>query len=668
MFELNRTNQNDYHYGLYQEQLYQIKKNSLLYSNNPELVIKYFSINLALSNNIDQVDVLFPQNVPSKSADIGDESVNEAGYQASNSSTIHGTGMFDKFKNFTYDIFEFTPILEMTPFTYTPNSDNNEGTSGSLSLMTIDKPKVGDLFMYYNKKSEQDNNLVDQTEIFQITSVQMQRTSNDILPIYQLEFKTANILRSTLKKFSINEIFFYDNLQNNFTSSECWVPYQIISKDFKKLKSLDKNYNRDRARYELNTLELNKQNKPELVKKIPLVFNNLIKRIQNSSYNQARFKIVKNISTNLSIADFLNIDTNTQWKTLFLKLKDDSDVQDAQDTQDVQDTQDTQDTQNDTNTYGALDNEINSNSNINNDDENIDNVNNISDGTNGTSDTTGTSQSNTNTNTNTDDTNNIDINNNDSNVLNNLKKIFISNNESTGNSTFLIKNILYLYLFYYFICNGTIYDKIKNYIDPKDLENFLDPETDEETFQKIFDKYQTENIIGFVDKDLKSDTFIIIDNLEFLMNLPKFDTDHYIEDKKPLNKVQVVIQNNFNIYYILYNYLENIYKVAFCKKKYIKFPEDLEKEKNMFTNSEKIKNVKYYNLFNCPNKSNTNTNQITDYTNYIDGSFCWDDSGLIINYSKKIILPIGDLGLPIALSYQYGIQYRDDYNIEKDNA
>jgi len=607
MLSLNRTNQNEYQYQLYQEQLQHIKKNTLLYANNPELVIKYFSININLSNNIDQVDILFPQNVPTD-GELGDDPANQTDYTASAQSAIHGTGMFDKFENFTYDIFEFTPVIEMSPFQYAPNSDNNEGTSGTMSIIAIDKPKVGDLFMYYNKVSDDGFNVVDQTEIFQVTSVQMQRTSNDILPIYLLEFKTANILYENLKKFSIHNIYFYDNLQNNFISSECWDEYQYITKDRDNFNLINKNYNKDKAYYEFNTLEYfselgNTSTEPYISKKVPLIFNNLIKRIQNSSYNQSRLKTIRNISTNLSIEEFLNISNN--WDTLLLKPIQLDNTTAPINVEDLTDEQ-------------------------------------------------------------------KELLTKDDKILINLKKIFIyETGERTGNSTFLIKNILYLYLFYYFLyknCEGTIYSKIKNYIVPEDLEKFLDPNTTSEEFELVFDKYQTEDIVAFVDKDLRSNTFIIIDNLEYLMNLPKYDETlpGYIPDEISLSKVQIIIQNNFTIYTILYKYLSTIYKLAFCEKEYIKLPNDLKKEQNIFKNTDKIKGTKFYSLFNCSINSIVIPEDLPNGTD-TSGNFYWNNNGIIIDYTNDIVLPIGDLGLPIALSYQYGIQYRDIYNPE-DNS
>jgi hypothetical protein len=592
MFELNRTNQNDYQYGLYQEQLQQIKKNSLIYSNNPELVIKYFSINMALSNNIDQVDVLFPQNVPTS----GDDDINQQDYTASNTSAIHGTGMFDKFENFTYDIFEFTPVLEMSPFQYSPNSDNNEGTSGNMSLLTIDRPKVGDLFTYYAKRDSYGKNAIDQTEIFQVTSVQMQRSSNDLLPIYQLEFKTANILYENLKKFSINQIYFYDNLQNNFTNSECWDEYQIVSNQNDDFKLINKNFNKDKSYYEFNTLNINNAGSPYIEKKVPLIFNNLIKRIQDSSYNQYRLKIVKNISTNLSIDEFLGLAENN-FQELLLKPV-------------------------------ILDEQT---APINIDlltDEQIQNLT------------------------------------QDNKILINLKKIFTLE----GNNTFLIKNTLYLYLFYYFLykdCyDSVLYSKLHNSFNPDDLDLFLNPLTPEDIFTDILNKYQTDEVIAFVDKDLRSNEFIIIDDLNFIMNLPKYiPLVGYQEELIPLNKVQVVIQNNFNIYKLLFNYLNTVRKIAFCDKEYIKFPEDLEKERNIFTNSSKLDNTKYYNIFNCSINPSVVPSTLSESTD-TSGNFYWNNTGIIIDYVNEIVLPIGDLGLPIALSFQYGVQYRDIYNPE----
>jgi len=604
MLSINKTNQFEYQYQLYQEQLQQIKKNTLLYANNPELVIKYFSININLSNNIDQVDILFPQNVPTE-GELGDDPLNQTDYTASSQSAIHGTGMFDKFENFTYDIFEFTPVIEMSPFQYTPNSDNNEGTSGTMSIIAIDKPKVGDLFTYYNKVSDDGFNVVDQTEIFQVTSVQMQRTSNDILPIYLLEFKTANILYENLKKFSIHNIYFYDNLQNNFISSDCWDDYQYVSNNTYNFDLINKNYNKDKAYYEFNTLEYfgelgTASAEPYIGKKVPLIFNNLIKRIQNSSYNQSRLKTVQNISTNLSIEEFLNLSDN--WDTILLKPIE-------------------------------LDN---STAPINIEDLTEEQK---------------------------------ELLTNEDKILINLKRIFIyETNERTGNSTFLIKNILYLYLFYYFLykdCEGTIYTKLKNYIIPDDLEKFLNPETTVEEFEIIFDKYQTEDILAFIDKDLRSNTFIIIDNLEYLMNLPKYDStiSGYISNEIPLSKVQTIIQNNFNIYIILYKYLKTIYKLAFCEKEYVKLPLETEKEKEIFINSDRIKGTKYYSLFNCSVNPTVISEDLSESTD-TSGNFYWNNDGIIIDYTNDIVLPIGDLGLPIALSYQYGIQYRDIYNPE----
>jgi hypothetical protein len=633
MFELNRTNQNDYQYGLYQEYLENIKKNSLLYSSNPELVIKYFRINLNLSNNIDQFDTLFPQNVPMDPANtediIGDldGNNNTSNYTASEVSEIHGTGMFDKFENFTYDIFEFTPVIEMSPFQYTPNSDNNVGTTGSMSLMTIDRPNVGDLFVYYDKKNDQGESVTDQTEILQITSVQMQRTSNDILPIYQLEFKMANIKQEHLKKLSINEIYFYDNLQNNFTSSKCWSEYQRISgNDFtNELKEINKNYNKDNAYYEFNTLDCTLDSKPELKKQIPLVFNNLIKRLTESSYNQSRLKIVKNISTNLSIYEFLEgVEGSVEdlgKKTLLLKPI----------------------VFENTNVIAPIDlkNQVLEDNEIQPEEQEVlDNL---------TSKEKGLIQ---------------------------LKNLFINEN-----NTFVIKNAMYLYLFYWYLYteeeaeNSLVFKKLKNYIIPEDFDKILNPLTREEEFQEIYNKYQTEEPIAFVDKNLRNNNFLIIDDLEFILSLPKYiiyldpleGTTGYYEDTILLNKTQTFINNNFKIYKLLFNYLRDIYKLCYCDKMFIKFQDKLDKDKEIFKNDSKISGTGYYNLFNCLINNDIlssldNTSTYPDYNDILEGSFYWSSDGKIINYSRNIILPIGDLGLPIALSFQYGVQYRDTYD------
>jgi len=528
MKSLNKINQSDYQYTLYKDYLEQIKKNSLIYSNNPELVIKYFSINLQLSNNIDQIDILFPQNVPVS----GDDPEEQTDYMASTSSAIHGTGMFDKYENFTYDIFEFVPVIEMSPFQYSPNNDDNNGTSGSMSLMTIDKPKVGDLFTYYSKRDTYGKNAVDQTEIFQVSSVQMQRTSNELLPIYQLEFKTANILYENLKKFSIHDIFFYDNLQNTFLSNACWNIYQNIGNT--DITIFNKNYNKDNAYYNFYSFDCSEK---KIIRRIPLIFNNLIKRVSQSNYNQYNFKPISNISADISINEFFEND--------FCLLT----------------------------------------------------------------------------------------------IPDRLKLFF--------NNSFIISNFLELY-FYYLVLNkeNIIKDKLLEIISPDDIEKVMISENIDE-LTEIFSKYNNTDPIAFIDKDLKTNTFLIIDNISLILGF---------KSEESLTQLQLVIQNNFEIFFKLYENLKNIRTLINCPKKYIRFTDIEEKELFILSNKEKLNNCNYYRIFCSLNNAENAENPPETLSDIY-----WNIDGVITDYNTRTELPIGDLGLPIAMSYQYGIQYRDIY-------
>jgi len=274
--EVSTGTQNNYQYQLYHEYLTQIKRNSLLCAYNPELVVKYYNINLNKSNNYNSEDYkndLIP-NTPGTRND--------------------GTSIATNFRDYTYDLFEFTPIIEMTPFAYNDTQGFNEGITGSLSFITIEKPNVGDLFTYYSN-----DDVYDKTEIFQVTSVNFQRTSRHILPIFEVQFKTALITLETLKKLSINNIFFYDSFQNKFLSSDCYEEYNKVQADPKLINSL---YNKKRNFYEFKLGCTSR-----IIPIVPLLFNNLINRL--SKYPYTSFKQIKNMSCNLSINEFLDPST-----------------------------------------------------------------------------------------------------------------------------------------------------------------------------------------------------------------------------------------------------------------------------------------------------------------------------------------------------------------------
>ncbi len=285
---MNTSNIVEYQYQLYQEYLGTTKDNILNYSQNPELAIKYFKINVPKSTNINDTN---GEVAPAFDA-YGDTDENE---------TLGGTGITHQIKNFTYDIFEFTPVIEIQPLQYEQAGESWIGTHSNMSIMSIDKPVAGDLFTFYGAK----DNTTDGTELFQITDVSYQRTSHKALPLYQLTFRSAPIKVDTIKDLLINEVYFYSIHFNKFLKGSCWESYQY-SLDFfqaKTSKEFDSLYLKDKSKYVFGTC-YNQENESTSRAIFPMAFNNNIKRL--SSMIKTGFKPVLDFSTNISLNEFLD--------------------------------------------------------------------------------------------------------------------------------------------------------------------------------------------------------------------------------------------------------------------------------------------------------------------------------------------------------------------------
>lgn len=285
---MNTSNIVEYQYQLYQEYLGNTKNNILNYSQNPELAIKYFKINIPKSTNINNTN---GEVAPDFSA-YGDTEENE---------TFGGTGIAHQFRNFTYDIYEFTPVIEIQPLQYESAGESWIGTHGSMAIMSIDKPAAGDLFTFYGSKDD----TTDGTEIFQITDVNYQRTSYKALPLYTLTFRSAPIKVQTIKDLTINEVYFYSIHFNKFLKGSCWNSYQFSLDFFRQQHAKEFNalYLKDKGKYIFKTcydIETDKTSSAIL----PMIFNNTIKRL--SSLIKTGFKHVSDFSTNVSLNEFLN--------------------------------------------------------------------------------------------------------------------------------------------------------------------------------------------------------------------------------------------------------------------------------------------------------------------------------------------------------------------------
>lgn len=167
---INILNQDSYIYELYNEYL----KNVQYYQINSKikaLSLRYYKINYTVSKSIeDDLDMV-------------------------------NSKKFGK----VYDIFDFVPVLESQQFTYSNlNDEANQGIirsmQGMMTIMCVEEPLPNDVFHIYSNES--------QIEFFQVTNVTyIQSVKN--LNIYQIEYSTANLLKSTVDKFTINSHFYF---------------------------------------------------------------------------------------------------------------------------------------------------------------------------------------------------------------------------------------------------------------------------------------------------------------------------------------------------------------------------------------------------------------------------------------------------------------------------
>jgi hypothetical protein len=283
----NISNLVEYQYQLYDEYLENIKRNIINYSQNPELAIKYFKINIPKSTNINDTN---GEVAPEFHAFENDDEVE----------TFKGTGMAHQFRNFTYDIFEFSPVIELHPLQYEAAGESWIGTRGIISILSIDKPQAGDLFTFYGTKE----GTTDGTEVFQVIDINYQRTSHKKIPIYQLTFRTAPMKVDTLKDLMINQVYFYNHFFNKFLNGSCWNNYKMALDFFENKKSKEFNnfYLKDKNKYIFKSC-INPETNETTKVIFPMIFNNTIKRL--SSLIKTNFKAVLDFSTNVSLNEFL---------------------------------------------------------------------------------------------------------------------------------------------------------------------------------------------------------------------------------------------------------------------------------------------------------------------------------------------------------------------------
>lgn len=124
----------------------------------------------------------------------------------------------------TYDIFDFSPVLQMQPLTYdVENDESNQGvirkTNGVLTLMAVVEPLPGDKFNFYQNGST--------NEFFSVSTVNFVYSVKD-LNIYEITFKTANITMQSVEDLNISNHYYYVKEFRKFYDSSLYESYKFL--------------------------------------------------------------------------------------------------------------------------------------------------------------------------------------------------------------------------------------------------------------------------------------------------------------------------------------------------------------------------------------------------------------------------------------------------------
>jgi len=209
---IDRLHQDMYTYQIYNEYLNQIK-NYTINSNYNSLSIRYYKQNFGLTKNVyDELDIV-------------------------------ASGQYNR----VYEIYDFVPVLDAQPLTYTnEDSESSQGvirkTFGTITTMVLEKPLPGDIFNYYNNDSI--------SEYFEIKEVNFIQSVSDI-DIYQLNFETCLIHPDTINAFDISEHYYYLKEFEKFYDKTVYPTYKtLLSNRNDIITELDKFYNYQLCKYD----------------------------------------------------------------------------------------------------------------------------------------------------------------------------------------------------------------------------------------------------------------------------------------------------------------------------------------------------------------------------------------------------------------------------------
>jgi hypothetical protein len=124
----------------------------------------------------------------------------------------------------TYDIYDFTPVLESAPLSYsTENDEDGQGlirkTRGTLTVLAVTEPLPGDIFNLYQNGST--------NEFFTVEDVNYVQSVKD-LNIYQINFATSQLYKQTVNDLSVGAHFYYVKEFHNFFVSDLYDDYKNL--------------------------------------------------------------------------------------------------------------------------------------------------------------------------------------------------------------------------------------------------------------------------------------------------------------------------------------------------------------------------------------------------------------------------------------------------------
>jgi hypothetical protein len=152
-----------------------------------------------------------------------------------------------------YDVFDFTPVLEMQPLSYgTMDDEAGQGlirkTESIMTILSVSEPLLGDILYFYPGTHTE----VNDTEVFVVREVNFIRSQKK-LNMYQIRFETAQLTHTSLQLVKINKHSYFIREFDKFFDSELYSSFTFLLKNRNDIvHTINKSYNPIKCRYEIN--------------------------------------------------------------------------------------------------------------------------------------------------------------------------------------------------------------------------------------------------------------------------------------------------------------------------------------------------------------------------------------------------------------------------------